>query len=190
MIPRNDRAPGAGHAGGQSDQQASGSLSILASGGDTAAQLIGVVLRCATPAEANPILYAVPAEAFEHPLDQGIWRAAQVVAAAGECDPVRVVQTVVAAGLWPRDLHHEVTVRMVDAIIQSRFDTHEWQTPAADVLTAYARRTAASRLALVANDLGSARPQQLGRDLLATAALLEAVAAGIEHIQHSQVGAA
>lgn len=190
MIPRNDRAPGAGHTGGRSDQQASGSLTILPPSSDTAAQLIGVVLRCATPAEANPILYAVPAEAFEHRLDQGIWRAAQVVAAGGGCDPVLVVQTVVAAGLWPTDLHHEVTVRMVDAIIQSRFDAHEWQTPAADVLTAYARRTAASRLALVANGLGSARPQQLGRDLMVTAALLEAVAAGIEHIQHSQVGAA
>ena len=146
-------------------------------------QLLGAMLRCTTAAEVQEIMWVIPSAAFEHRLDQGIWQAAMALADHGGADPARCVQVVVAAGLWPRDLHHEVTVRVIEAIEVARFDSHEWRTPAVDVLTGYARRVTASRLALLATALGSARPCEIGRDLFAVAEFVETIVGWIGHIE-------
>ena len=154
-------------------------------------QLLGALLRATTATEVHAMVYAVPAEAFAHRLDQGIWTAAIALADNGIADPARTVQTVVAAGLWPRDLHHEVTARVIEAIEAARFDPHEWQTPAEDVLTDYARRVTASKLALVASGLPSAAPREIGRQLFAAAEFAETVVHWIDHVvQPPQVVAA
>lgn len=154
-------------------------------------QLLGAMLRCTTAAEVLEIMWVIPSAAFEDRLDQAIWQAAMALADQGGADPALCVQVVVAAGLWPRDLHHEVTLRVIEAIEETRFDPHEWQTPAVDVLTGYARRVTASRLALVANALGSARLQEIDRDLFAAAEFVETVVGWINHVERpSQVRAA
>ena len=153
-------------------------------------QLLGAMLRCTTAAEVQEIMWVIPSAAFEHRLDQAIWQAAMALADHGGADPARCVQVVVAAGLWPRDLHHEVTLRVIEAIETGRFDSHEWRTPAVDVLTAYARRVTAARLALLATGLGSARPQEIDRDLFAAAEFVETVVGWINHIEQPQEVAA
>ena len=207
-MKAHEEAPGAGGTGG-GDQEDTGSVSTLPPTGDNSGQpaqahgrtapgdppqernsreeadtqLLGALLRATTATEVHAMVHAVPAEAFEHRLDQGIWRAGQALADSGIADPARVVQTVVAGGLWPRDLHHEVTVRVIEAIEVARFDSHEWRTPAVDVLTGYARRVTASRLALLATALGSARPCEIGRDLFAVAEFVETIVGWIGHIE-------
>lgn len=146
-------------------------------------QLLGAMLRCTTAAEVQEIMWVIPSAAFEHRLDQAIWQAAMALADHGGADPARCVQVVVAAGLWPRDLHHEVTLRVIEAIEVGRFDSHEWRTPAVDVLTGYARRVTASRLALLATGLGSARPREIDRDLFAVAEFVGHVVGWINHIE-------
>ena len=153
-------------------------------------QLLGAMLRCTTAAEVLEIMWVIPSAAFEQPLDQAIWQAAQALADHGGADPARTVQVVVSAGLWPRDLHHEVTLRVIEAMEHGRFDSHEWRTPAVDVLTAYARRVTAARLALLATGLGSARPQEIDRDLFAAAEFVETVVGWINHIEQPQEVAA
>lgn len=143
--------------------------------------LLGAMLRCQTPADVKDIMFTVPAEAFSHPLDTAIWRAAEALADNGVCDPVAVVRTVVTAGLWPRDLYHEVTVRVVDAITTCRFDPDEWVTPALDVLYAHGRRTTASKLSHVARILPSARLHDVARELFEAAEFAETVAHWIDH---------
>ena len=143
-------------------------------------QLLGTMLRCQTPADVLDIMFTVPPEAFADPLNAAVWRAAEALADNGVCDPVSVVQTVVRAGLWPRDLHHEVTVRVVDAITDSRFDSDEWVTPALGVLYAHGRRTTASKLAHVARILPSARLHDVARELFEAAEFAETVAHWID----------
>ena len=194
MNPGNEPAPGV-HPGAGGDHVGARSLSSVKATGDTFgdhdSQLLGALLRATTAAEVHAMVYAVPAEAFEHRLDQGIWRAGQALADNGIADPARLVQTVVAAGLWPRDLHHEVTVRVIEAIEAARFDPHEWQTPAVDVLTAYARRVTASKLSMVAVVMPSATPREIGRQLFAAAEFAETVVHWIDHVvQPPQVVAA
>jgi hypothetical protein len=145
-------------------------------------QLLGTVLRCQTHTDVLNMTGTVPPEAFHRPLDAAIWRAAGTLADNGVADPVAVVRTVVAAGLWPRDLHHEVTVRVVDAITASRFDPHEWHTPAVDVLHAYARRTAAAKLSQVARILRGARLHTVARDLFAVAEIVQTAATKADHV--------
>lgn len=158
---------------------------------DADTQLLGAMLRCNTAAEVLEMVYAIPAEAFEHRLDQAIWQAGQALADAGIADPARTVQTVAAAGLWPRDCHHEVTLRVIEAIEAARFGPHEWQTPAVDVLTAYARRVTASKLSMVAVVMPSATPREIGRQLFAAAEFAETVVHWIDHVvQPPQVVAA
>lgn len=172
--------------------KAGGAENSLRAGGDKAAELelLGTMLRCQTPADVKDIMFAVPAKAFADPLNGALWRAAEALADNGVCDPVGVVQTVVAAGLWPRDLHHEVTVRVVDAIDGSRFDPTDWNTPAKEVLYAYGRRTTASKLAQVARVLPSARLHDVARDLFAVAEFAETVAYWIDHHENPEVEAA
>lgn len=191
--PRDAAAPGWRPGAGEKSLCGNDTASVTATtdnDGDADTQLLGAMLRCSTAAEVHAIMYAIPAEAFERGLDQGIWRAAQALADRGVADPVKTVQAVVAAGLWPRDLHHEVTGRVVEAMIAGRFDPHEWQTPAVDVLTAYARRVLASRLARLATVLPTARPHNVARDLFAAAEFVETVVHWIEHIERPQVRAA
>jgi hypothetical protein len=160
---------------------ADGTASIVGAGSDISEQvrdrdLLGVMLQCQTPADVKQIMFTVPAEAFADPLNAAIWRAAEALADHGVCGPVAVVKTVVAAGLWPRDCHHEVTGRVIDAITDVRFDADDWSTPAVEVLYAYGRRTAAARLAHVARILPSGRLHKVAADLFAVAEFVETVA--------------
>lgn len=187
----HERAPGAGSTGGE-DRAGAGSSSIVRPTGDIPAetQLLGCLLRCQTAEQVNAITYAVPAEAFTAPRDQSIWRAAEILADNGDSDPASIARTVMAYELWHKDLHHEISVRLVDVIEQGRFEAHEWQTPAVDVLTAYERRAVARQLALFAASLATARPQNIARDLFAAAEFAETVVHWIAHIEAPQVRAA
>lgn len=189
MNPRHAAAPG-GQPG--ADAIADDDTSMVNDGGDIPAdtQLLGCLVRCRTAEQVNAITYAVPAEAFTAPVDTAIWRAAEILADEGVSDPASIARTVMVYELWPKDLHHEVSVRLVDAIVQGRFEAHEWQTPAVDVLTAYARRATARHLALLATSLSSARPQNIARDLFAAAEFAETVVHWIGHVDRPQVRAA
>lgn len=195
MRAANNRAPGAGGTGGRSDRTSTQSDPILRvnhemSDDSYELELLGAMLRCQTPADVRDIMFTVPAEAFGDPLNAAIWRAAEALVDNGVSDPVGVVQTVVAAGLWPRDLHHEVTARVVDAITDSRFDPHDWNTPAVEVLYSHGRRTAAAKLAQVARILPSARLHKVAADLLEVAEFVETVAYWIDHTESVEVEAA
>ena len=183
MNPRTDETPGGG-PGDSGDRQGSGSSASVPPTGDDSdeLQLLGCMLRCASADEVVGMTYAVPPRVFDNRLNAAMWRAGEQLAAHGVADAVTVVQSVLVAGLWPRDLHHEVTVRALDAVEGSRFDPWEWRLPALAVLEAHVRRETARRLALVASILPSARVQDVVRGLLDAAEYAEVVVGWIGHV--------
>ena len=183
MMTRHKAAPGGG-PGAAGDQRGARSDSMLQATSDISdeLQLLGCLLRCGSADEVVGMTFAVPPRVFDDRLNAALWRAGEQLAAHGVADAVTVVQSVLVAGLWPRDLHHEVTVRALDAVEGSRFDPWEWRLPALAVLEAHVRRETARRLALVASILPSARVQDVVRGLLDAAEYAEVVIGWIGHV--------
>lgn len=149
---------------------------------DHETQLLGCMLRSTSPAEIKAMTYAVPARGFDDRLTGALWAAGEQLALVNVADTATTVQIVVKAGLWPKDLHHEVTLRALEAIESARFDPAEWPHVAVEVLHGHLRRETARRLARVASILPGARVQDVVRGLLDAAEYADVVVGWIGHV--------
>jgi hypothetical protein len=189
--PRNAAAPGTRGTGGNENDQGR-SEAIVGQTGDKAdneMQLLGCMLRCGSAAEIQSMTYAVPARVFSDRLTAALWLAGEHLANNNVADAATTVKVAVMAGLWPRDLHHEVTSRAVDAIEASKFDPWEWPFVALQVLDAHLRRETARRLSLVAADLPNVNPRNIVRDLLDAVEYAETVLGWMGHIDRQELAA-
>lgn len=105
------------------------------------AQLIGCVLHCPHAEAVLGIARAVPAEAIEDTLHRAIFSAAADLARLGRWDPASVARQVHLNG-WPRDVHSQVTGRIVDLLTGCAWPA-AWQHAAAEVIELHARRRVA-----------------------------------------------
>lgn len=116
------------------------------------AQLVGCVLHCARGEDVLAIARAVPAEAIEDTLHRAIFGACVDLARPGRWDPASVARQVHLNG-WPRDVHGQVTGRIVDLIAECAWPS-AWQSAAAEVIETHARRRLAVLLTRTEDALG------------------------------------
>lgn len=116
------------------------------------AQLVGCVLHCARGGDVLGIARVVPAEVIEDRLHHAIFTAAVDLARLGRWDPASVARQVHLNG-WPRDVHGQVTGRIVDLVADCAWPS-AWQEAAAEVIELHARRRLAAVLQRTEDALG------------------------------------
>lgn len=127
-------------------------------------QLLGAVLAMTSPQEVQTVLDDVPAACFTDPLDQAIYTAAARMVTAGVWDPAGLARAVIEGGLWPRQLHGEVTGRIVDRIVGCLWPA-AWRSHAAAVLDNHTRRTIAEKVVGLSHTLQTADLREVAREL-------------------------
>lgn len=190
--PRQGDPPAAGATGGPTTS-ADGALTSVARTHDISGQaraeleLLGCLLH-ADAEQAAEIARAVPADVFTDPLTRVAYSAAEQLAGHGApVTPPDVVAVVVHAGLWPRDLHHEVTGRVIDAYTDCLFPS-AWRVAAAQLLDAHAVRVTSAKLAQAAALLREGHLRDVAAQLHDAAEFLELVAGWSGHVRREGLG--
>lgn len=116
------------------------------------AQLVGCVLHCTSGENVLAIARAVPAEAISDTMHRAIFAACVDLARLGRWDPASVARTVHLNG-WPRDVHGQLTGRIVDLLTECAWPA-AWQQAAAEVIETHTRRRLAALLVRAEAALG------------------------------------